>query len=243
MDFTYQAYENLISELRQNGYVLRDYHNWMNSDKCAILRHDIDFCPEKALEFAHIENRIKVRSTYFFLLSSDFYNIASSKNRQIIWEIKKLGHGIGLHFDEANYDETTKNRGITDLIEKEVNTMSGILDLEISAVSMHRPSKEILAADYTLRDAVNTYSKTFFEGFKYLSDSRHRWREPVLEIIKSNEHKRLQIVTHPFRYFKNGLSAAVVCRDFVNRANCERYAQMNDNIRDFSEIMREDEVK
>ncbi len=40
-----------------------------------ILRHDVDFSVDRALELAKIENNYGISSTYFFLLHSDFYNI------------------------------------------------------------------------------------------------------------------------------------------------------------------------
>ena len=49
---------------------------------------------------------------------------------------------------------------------------------------------------------INSYGQTFFHDFKYLSDSRRRWREPVEEIIRSGTYDRLHILTHAFWYHK-----------------------------------------
>ena len=41
-----------------------------------ILRHDIDFDVDYALKMAKMENKLNIKSTYFFfLLKSNFYNI------------------------------------------------------------------------------------------------------------------------------------------------------------------------
>ena len=49
MDFTYNAYKNLIERLRDNKYNVTNYKNYSNYDKCAILRHDIDYSVDNAL--------------------------------------------------------------------------------------------------------------------------------------------------------------------------------------------------
>ena len=42
-----------------------------------ISRHDIDYSIEKAVELAALEAEENVKSTYFVLLSSEFYNLAA----------------------------------------------------------------------------------------------------------------------------------------------------------------------
>ena len=258
MDFTYKSYEELIKTLRENNYTMCGYNNH-NYDKCAILRHDVDQSTDKASKLASIECNLGVKSTYFFLLSSDFYNIASKKNYEAIHRIKAMGHEIGLHFDEMKYNTQNLDTHYTydihgtryirnphgkivDLVEKEIRIMSDILGVEILTVSMHRPSNETLVADYRFEKAVNTYSKTFFEEFKYLSDSRFNWRESVMDIVKSNTYKKLHILTHAFWYEERSMSGCEIIKDFVNSANSERYNQMKDNIKNIDEFMTQEEV-
>lgn len=82
--FTYQGYAGMILSLQQNGYEISDYHNWQYVERPAILRHDIDNSPEKALQLAKLEKKLSVRSTYFVLLTSDFYNVFSKHTRRCI---------------------------------------------------------------------------------------------------------------------------------------------------------------
>lgn len=240
MEFTYNAYLNLIKLLKKNNYNICSYHNYKNFDKCAILRHDVDFNLEKALEFAELENSVNTHSTYFILLSSNIYNIASAKNINIIHTIKELGHEIGLHFDEIKYNHTDKP--IPELIKREIKIMSDILDFQIKSVSMHRPSLNTLNANYKIPGVINSYSETFFKEFKYVSDSRCNWKEPILDIIKSKKYKKLHILTHAFWYNEDNLSAAEICGRFVNGANNERYEQMCENIKNFKEFMEMEQV-
>ena len=71
-----------------------------SSDKDVILRHDVDASLEAALKMAELENKINVSSTYFILLSSEFYNPFTLESSKIIKKILKLGHKLGLHYNE-----------------------------------------------------------------------------------------------------------------------------------------------
>ena len=197
---------------------------------------------EKALEMAEYENKIGVKSTYFVLLTSDFYNLLSKKNQDIIHKIVKCGHDIGLHFDEMRYDEQEKSTvGVKLLIEKEAQLLSEILGGggdNIKSVSMHRPSKETLDADYYFDNGlVNSYGKEFFHGFKYVSDSRMRWRENVEEIIDSNQYQRIHILTHAFWYNNEEKNMKNIIEEFINDGKQNRYNILNDNITDLNSIL------
>ena len=117
MRFTFDAYNELINKLRENEYTIANYHNYEKTEKCVILRHDVDYSMEKALIMAEYEKSIDVKSTYFLLLTSDFYNVLSHKNQKYIHKIIEYGHDIGLHFDELRYDnEYRRTVGVDSLI-------------------------------------------------------------------------------------------------------------------------------
>lgn len=111
MQFTYRAYKALIKRLRSKQYELVGYTDYESKDKCAILRHDVDTSIDKALELAALESQENVKSTYFFLLNTDFYNIASQNSMEKIQRIHAMGHEIGLHFDETKYTDFTFGGG------------------------------------------------------------------------------------------------------------------------------------
>ena len=107
---------------------------------------------------------------------------------------------------------------------------------------MHRPSKRTLESDYSFGGLVNSYSKVFFNDFKYLSDSRMRWREDVDSIVVAGEYKALHILTHPIWHTDVGMKTHDILKRFVRSAASERYSILNDNIRDLNEIVAEDEI-
>ena len=235
MEFTYQAYMDMLTSLKDNGYENADYFTSENFEKCAVLRHDIDMSIDKALQLAKLEASAGVKSTYFVLLGTHFYNIAERENRQKLIEIKELGHDIGLHFDELNYPASTD---VEAAILNEASVMEQLLGVEIKTVSMHRPSKETLAANYQLKgELVNSYGSIFFNSYKYVSDSRMRWREDVMDIIKSNAFPKLHILTHAFWYNDEELPIGEILRLFIANAGKERYSALHDNLTDLDSII------
>lgn len=67
MEFTYKAYMNMLDLVKEKGYIFCNYTNYKQFDKAVILRHDIDFSLEKAIEFARLEYNKDIRSTYFII--------------------------------------------------------------------------------------------------------------------------------------------------------------------------------
>lgn len=244
MEFTYNAYKDLISLLRNNNYSFASYHNYSNFDKCVIMRHDIDYSLDKAVYLARIEQDVGIRSTYFVLISSPFYNIVSNEAKRKIDIILNAGHEIGLHFDELNYTEQYYQDigGMENAIFQEIELTEKILGEKIKSVLMHRPSKQTLQADYNLGDIKNSYGKEFFDEFKYVSDSRRRWRENVEKIVISGDYNRLHILTHAFWYNIEEKDIKQTISAFIDCAGNERYYDLNCNITDLADIMGQQRV-
>ena len=237
MNFTYKDYQALIGLLRENGYAFSSYVNYPGKGKCVILRHDIDYSLEQAVKLARIEKDLGVRSTYFVLLSSDFYNPASSSSYRYLHEILDLGHDIGLHFDETAY--SYERFGMEYFIRKEARILSDLIDVNINSFSLHRPNHFSLETEIRIPGLINSYGEEFFHGFKYLSDSRRRWREPVEEIIEKGVFEKLHILTHAFWYHEEDLTISETILDFIRSASRERKLTMKDNITDLEHILLE----
>lgn len=235
MEFTYNAYKEMLVLLKENNYEDINYGEKGNG-KTVILRHDVDNSLEKARDIAIIENEMEMKSTYFILISSDFYNIFSKKSLDFIQEIKALGHEVGLHFDEKKY----KVSNIDDVkkeIHREIKIISQLVNFNINTVSMHRPSQFLLNENMDLGDVINSYSQTYFKEMKYISDSRMHWRENPIENILSNNHKNLHILTHPFWYAAEPETMEQKLKKFINEAKNERYETLKNNIRDLERII------
>lgn len=243
MQFTYDGYRNMIGQLKEHGYTPCSYHNWQEKERCVILRHDIDNDLLKALQLAELERDAGVRSTYFVLVTSDFYNVFSARSEKLIHAISECGHEIGLHFDEVRYPDIKTPEDASERIKKEAELLSMAAGSEVVTVSMHRPSKMMLEADLVIPGMINSYGQVYFKGFKYLSDSRRRWREPVNEIIAAETYDRLHILTHAIWYNDTEIDIHDSVEGFVNAGNRQRYETMLSNITDLPTIMREDEIR
>lgn len=236
LNFTYAAYDHLLSLLKYNNYKISNYENYLYNDKCVILRHDVDFSLEAALQFAELECKEGIQSTYFILLATPFYNPFHRKSRFIVEAIRDMGHDIGLHFDEANYLISNKEE-LINYVEREIAILSNGLNMKIKSVSMHRPSKWVLEEDVQFKSGINSYSSIFFNDFKYLSDSRMHWREDVYQVIQSDLYDRLHILTHPIWYGEKERSMKEILLQLIGEQKGKYYDNVRENIRDLDKVL------
>lgn len=236
MEFTYNAYQNLLECLEHNGYSVADYHNCDSVLHPCILRHDIDNSLEKAVKFAELEKKMAIKATYFVLITSDFYNVFSDKSRKLLQQIIDCGHEIGLHFDETVYDQTMLRGGIAEQILYEKELLESVCQKEVSVVSMHRPSKGLLESDLKVPGMINSYSQKFFKEFKYISDSRMRWREDVMKYVNERIYDRLHILTHAFWYEDRVHNMKDSLVGFLDSARKDRYEILDRNFTNLSDI-------
>lgn len=152
------------------------------------------------------------------------------------------GHFLGLHFDETTYDAALSAEELMERAEKERRMLEEQLQVPVQAVSMHRPSQKALDGDWKFANMVNSYSTEFFHEFKYLSDSRRRWREPVEQIIESGDYPRLHILTHAFWYHETSQNLHESMLGFLRDGNAKRYQWMADNFTDLDVVVKEREV-
>jgi hypothetical protein len=240
--FTYRYLEKIIEVLEKNEYIISNYHNHDLYSKVCIMRHDVDYDVSKALEFADFESKHRINSTYFLLLSSDFYNIFSPTVLTKIDKIRSLGHEIGLHFDETKYDFQGNKEKFRHFVEEELAIMSKAIGEEIKSVSMHRPSKFSLENDLVFSEVINSYSKEFFRDFKYISDSRMNWREDIISVIESGEYDKIHLLTHPFWYSKCEENTRKKLLSYFKSGSKFRYEIMSKNFRDIDEFVKMEDV-
>lgn len=197
-DFTHESYRELIEALLKKSYNFISYSQCQSAKEPWVLwRHDLDFSPQRALKLAQIEKEMGVKSTYFLLAHSRFYNLFERENVEIIKEIRTLGHDLALHFDFAFYDiDSIEN--LEKAIEPEKIFLEAVFEIEIEAFSFHNPNDWALnLKEFKLSGLINTYAPFFREGVAYASDSNGHWRnDSIMKRINEN-HLKLQILTHP----------------------------------------------
>jgi hypothetical protein len=159
--------------------------------KTVLMRHDIDFSLDDALIMAKIEKDLNFRATYFFMLTSNTYNLLSKRSRDIVLEIKEMGHKVSLHFDPTVYDGLDAYKQEQAIFEKSFNT-------EIDIVSIHRPGKFLDNNNLDLYGIKQTYQDRFFKEFKYLSDSGGKDVLPsISSFLDSSSKQALHLLIHP----------------------------------------------
>lgn len=194
MDYSFDSYQNLIETGLNEGYRFEVFKNLKSEGKFILLRHDIDIDLGFALEMAKVEANLGVKATYFIMLRSPVYNLFSRENTQILQEIIKLGHEIGLHYDEGFYKDS---KPLNELVTEEAGILSNMFDLEVSAVSFHQPGEKVIRNEVNINDFYNTYDKKDMEGVFYMSDSNMKFKINPIELIKSGNEEQIQILIHP----------------------------------------------
>ena len=138
-----------------------------------LLRHDIDLSLEAAVRMAEVEAELGVSATYFAMLESEFYNLASPSGQASLDRLRELGHRIGLHalWPEAALDERFE-----------------------PIFCWHNPEPEFMRAP--VNGIVNVMQPPW--GDVYRSDSNQFWRQGCPhEELAAGAFERLQLSIHP----------------------------------------------
>ena len=98
MDFTLNAYKELLRSFKTGNYTLLTFLDHLSSDcvRSVILRHDVDRLPENALRMAQIEAELGVKASYYFRMAPESFD------RDIIKKIAEMGHEIGYHYENLS---------------------------------------------------------------------------------------------------------------------------------------------
>lgn len=205
-DFTLEVYKSLL-QLIKHHYTFIHYHQYDSVFKNKVVwRHDIDFSIKNSLKLAQIEHDLGIKSSYFVMLGSPYYDIREYASRHAMKKIKELGHEVGLHYDSLylqwspieTYEEYEKS-----LLEQK-KELERILDMPIKIFSHHNPTTfdntlfaEICQHTYQ-HGMINVYANNIQRHFHYVSDSNGIWRHgKVSEYIDVDRYPNLHILTHP----------------------------------------------
>ena len=240
--FSFNDYRKIIQIIKDTGRVT-DYKSALHADKFAIMRHDVEYSVERAYELARVESSMDFTSTYFFQWTNNSYNILSRKNKDLIKDIHERGHNIGLHFA---LNGMTDMEQIRTQILKEIRILNELFGFTIDTFSIHRPSKDVLRENIKLPGIINAYQDDFFTfgenvtessevDVKYLSDANHIWRYGYPDEKNILTYDKVQILTHPFAWCKEGYDNFDNYKSLVN----EKYVELIDSIdrecKDFGE--------
>ena len=216
MDFTFEIYKSLITELHNRKYTFTSFGDYISSsddnpgNKLILLRHDVDLLPQNSLQMARIEAELGVRGTYFFRIVPESFDVS------VIEKIAKLGHEIGYHYEDVDLVRgdrskvigdsaplTNNHQPLTGLIDramesflKNLETIRKIAD--IKTICMHGSpmspyDNRLLWTKYDYRDygiIGEPYFDLDFSRVGYYTDTGRRWdgdRVSVRDKISSSK--------------------------------------------------------
>ena len=215
-------YSDLLVLLKESGIPQRmivDDH----SEKCWVIRHDIDNHIENAYRMAVLENAFGVCSTYYFLnydsgIDEDenyFYKPLSAKLYQ---EMADLGHDIGWHNNAITEWIKDDKACMEDIIRKPLEHLRSLgLDVKSSASHGDRWCRKYGYVNYEVWEEFECKNHLGMERYKmgdfgldmeaylmkrshYLSDSGGRWNvEDAMGYVRDWIEKgegNLQILIH-----------------------------------------------
>lgn len=219
-NFDLSYYGKIIDEFKSKNYNFVFFKKKIKK-KNILLRHDVDFSLKDAFIIAKFENRKKIKSNFFFLLSSPFYNILNYQDKLIINKIKKLGHYVGVHFDPSIY-KINKSKALN----KEIKIFNDTIGVKSKVFSLHRPGK-LIKYKFGM-NLINTYENKYFKKIKYLSDSGGSFRYSYpLEWLKLNKDEPIQLLLHPIWWSKTGTTRLKIKKLLANKKK-----QIKDSILD-----------
>jgi hypothetical protein len=197
-DFTEASYRKLLRVARDR-YAF-EFFGSARETPHVLWRHDVDLSVHRALKLAEIEARLGVKSTYFFLLHSNFYNLLEREVARHAHRIVDLGHRAALHFAPDCYPDCRTLDQLNSKLRWEKRVLEDILSTPIRAFSLHDPTPRMLAM-FTrgkIAGMTNAYGETLRRDYDYCSDSNGYWRHKrLLDLVKNGEATKLHVLTHP----------------------------------------------
>ena len=222
-DFTLEIYHELCSALRTNHYVCLTFSDYLQDNnkiknKIAILRHDVDRKPSNALRMAELENKLGIRSTYYFRYPYTF-------NVDIIEKIIDLGHEIGYH-----YEVLSKTNGdcekAKDLFKEELSKFREIYFVKTicmhgSPLSKYDNRSLWKAYDFKSFGIIGDFYLSIDKDIDYFSDTGRNWNlknksrdyiigkterflisttSELIDLIEGDKISKICIVAHPERW-------------------------------------------
>lgn len=199
MVFQSARFVSLLQQLRRRCrvFALREW----NGSAGVILRHDVDLDINAAYAMAQIERQCGIRSSFFVLTTSEFYNVLSPENRQMLAEMASWGFEIGLHFDPTIHGDVGHDE-MKQKVDEEASIVQSVTGQRVESVSLHNPS---VTGQYPLYGGYrNAYDPRIFNPGCYLSDSRMHFSSDVFQFVEKARTRVVQLLLHPLHYSPDG---------------------------------------
>ena len=211
MEFTYDAYRKLLLTFKNNGYQDIFYQETDMTKKQVILRHDIDNSIEDALKIAKIEKEVGMKSTYFVLIGTEFYNLFTKRSKEMIEKYTRdlLLSDKRLSFYSANCNTFYKifleegiqqhNRQTSNYCNRHTNRYRRQLDILCTSIQTAGRSQKL----YILKDTVQVVLQA--EQFRFgIARILYFFEEHWNELVRFSRRNSDQLSRWAGRYGRKG---------------------------------------
>ncbi|MBD5476928.1 MAG: hypothetical protein HDR17_13280 [Lachnospiraceae bacterium] len=241
---SYALYRQILSLIKSYGTQIVLGRDIQKKNEFIIIRHDVEFSPERAYRLSLVETEEGVCSNYFFQIANNTYNIFSKRNMKYITEMQGNGHEIGLHIQLNGLIEESC---MAEVIQRELEVMGIMLGTKIRAFSIHRPTPDILKKNIKLDHVINAYQDDYFTfaeneadlntvKVKYISDARHQWNYGKPDEKMFNQYKKVQVLTHPYSWTENGYDNLHNFESMIEEKNNELMESIDQECKHFNEV-------
>lgn len=206
--FSYDEYTTIIKYLSESNTILDYADVTINTNNYCVIRHDVEFSVDRALNLAIFEStHLNLSTSYLFQVRNNCYNIASDVNLDKLKEIQSLGHKIGIHIHLGLKKDS---ESIEQYVKNEINLFEQVTQIKTDRFSFHRPTSDELKKPIKIANYINCYDPLFFHHYesphndldvKYFTDSRHQWQHGY---PTDQPHDKVQLLTHPYSWSKTG---------------------------------------
>lgn len=204
-----------------------------------ILRHDVDLDIQAAYDFSRLVAEAGIRSTFFFLVTAETYNVNCLPARRMLRQMADDGFEVALHFDPQVYPEAG-SEALARHARDEGDVLADIIGQDVTSVSLHNPS--VHGSFMLLNGWNNAYDPAIFGPDRYLSDSRMQFRSDPLEFVAQGAARTVQLLLHPLHYTHDGgryprpmlnyLERQTRTVDSMFRVNSEYQSRVGDGLLD-----------
>ena len=214
------ALRDLLRAFGDAGYEFRPFESRLEGP-ALILRHDVDFSLEHALNVAREEKALGIAATFFFMLSSPFYNLLSKASANLVQEIRDLGHTVSMHFDPTAFEDLDQG------FAAEKALFETLFKVDVEIISLHRPRGFLADNNRKLFGVRHTYEDEFFRDMAYLSDSGGVFSHGhPLQSAAFAARQPIHLLLHPIWWSADGDSPSDKLRNWQR----QRYLQLHEEI-------------
>lgn len=218
LSYTLGTYSDLLERFVDAGYRFEGFDVDRVTPRTALLRHDVDLSPERALAMARTEASRGIQATYFFSVTAPVYDLLDPGTRRVLEAIEREGHDVGLHFDvREHWDERPDDTELRDAIRGEAESLDRLVSGAVETVSFHDPPAWVL--EESVEGFTSALEPRFAAGLALVSDANQRWREA--DPFADGLPRTVQLVVHPGLWHDHERDAADIVEEADRRTRSE----------------------